>query len=869
MELVQSGSRVSLLAVYLGYLGERNHFYAENGRWITSMAFSPPFSVSRFASPEELAAVLSRIPKEATPNQFDAWRDNEMGPSREDGADLIKRMTEFRTHAERTYQVNLNTLDAARFILANSRSVRYLSLSDMASLLLSDSAKVGDEFPSSALFAVHTAIQRSELAFAPLSPSSDIHRKNNLYEVFPQTKINTLDKVALVVREFTEASMRQKKNTQSDLEKTTLGRFVIEAKKALKISRAKREPTTHGILKPSTGVVLERTHWSPASKEIIYFLEHWASYGLFPATSRFHAYGALILRALDAYQDVLLDQRTAWTFLQEIGVINPWEIPSRYRVRLPATTIARGSGLVREVPQQIEDSTRPDIAAGARKQHNQSAIFCIDSPSTTLIDDGISLERTQAEDEFWIHVHAADPASSIQPDSELCKFMELIPENIYLPGHFQAMLPSSLGEDDSKDFKSESLTKQFSLRNGSPALTFSAKINTLGDILDTHIEASTLGEVIYMDPEAVSKFCDEPQPPTTDSFHLSVGRRPERPPFEASREMKSADALTQQERSDLLKLHELAGAIKQKRLEKGAWPYFFPRPSVSVMFSKSEQKGPWSDTISIPEDPYINVSTSPSAVCSVVSNTMVLAGEIAARWCAARDIPVPFRRDTKTSQNYGQALEYATKTIYPLIEQGIEPTSTHRQELTRRTGGIELSSKPGPYFLLGLDMYAKATSPLRRFGDLLTHWQIHAALAHERSVKRTLDSTKDNLDEILPFGRDKMESMLPLLEMREKMGRTISRGIQDWILIALVRAWLFEKTAPKKLVFTVDSRWRGGLLGRLDLLGLNAALDTVGLHGTAVISNVQINDRFEVELADINVHSGQILVKALRCLPAA
>ncbi|MGD2019936.1 MAG: RNB domain-containing ribonuclease, partial [Thiohalocapsa sp.] len=38
------------------------------------------------------------------------------------------------------------------------------------------------------------------------------------------------------------------------------------------------------------------------------------------------------------------------------------------------------------------------------------------------------------------------------------------------------------------------------------------------------------------------------------------------------------------------------------------------------------------------------------------------------------------------------------------------------------------SVEPGPHFGLGLDAYARATSPLRRYADLLVHQQLRAAL---------------------------------------------------------------------------------------------------------------------------------------------
>lgn len=862
----QTGSRVPLFAIYLGYFGERNHFYAVNGRWLTSMGYSPLFTVAKFVSQEELAPVMANMPKRGSPEVFEDLRRNEKGPSRDDGAQLIQKMINFRLEADAVHQKNLGKLDAIRTFLSSRRHVSYLSLFEIADILLPASLKVDGRFPPFALYAVHAALYQNEVGFRPLSPTSEAHRRDHLFEVFPQSHTHTISKVVTMVRDYTETSGKRLRPPNSDeLEETLLGKFILQARKMVLASRSKRQWTPHGILTPADGVQLPQPEWSQSNKDIIAFLEWWASYDLFEPGSKFHGHGALILRALQLYDDAVLDQSTAWTFLQEIGIIPPWEVPSRYKVRFPDVTIARGGGLERETPKDVEESRRPDIAAGFRREHSQSTIFCIDAVSTMVIDDGISLERTDDPDEFWLHVHAADPASSIKPNSDLCKYMELIPENIYLPGHFQAMLPSSLGEgDDAKDYASDGLVSQFSLKSGGPALTFSARINRAGELLDFKVEPSTLDKVVYLAPEDVSRFCNEPAPPPVPSYSLTVGTLEGNGEPELNRSMTATQDLDASSKEDLLLLYQLAEAIRNRRLEKGAWPYFFPRPSVSVVLRDTPDAADTSKVL--PADPYIKASYEASTGCSVVSNTMVLAGEIAARWCSSRGIPIPYRRDVKFSHGGKKAFDYATREIYPLIRRGVEPSGSQRQELIRYTGGIEISSQPGSYFLLGLDMYAKATSPLRRFSDLLVHWQIHAALQHERTTQRTIDPDTDNLDDILPFSSTQLATTLPLLQLREKMARTVSRGILEWILIALVRAWRFEKTAPRKFRFTVGSRWRQGCIGKVDFFDLHAVMDIEGLNQKVLVKDVRVGDQFEVELEDVNVHSRRILVKALQYL---
>lgn len=75
---------------------------------------------------------------------------------------------------------------------------------------------------------------------------------------------------------------------------------------------------------------------------------------------------------------------------------------------------------------------------------------------------------------------------------------------------------------------------------------------------------------------------------------------------------------------------------------------------------------------------------------------------------------------------------------------------------------------------------------------------------------------------------------------------------------------VFEKTAPQILRFTVDSRWRQGLLGKLDYFDLEAIMDIDGLNALALVKDVKVGDQFEVEIMDINVYSRNIFVKALK-----
>jgi exoribonuclease II len=97
---------------------------------------------------------------------------------------------------------------------------------------------------------------------------------------------------------------------------------------------------------------------------------------------------------------------------------------------------------------------------------------------------------------------------------------------------------------------------------------------------------------------------------------------------------------------------------------------------------------------------------------TLVADAMLLAGEAVARFCRDRGIPIPYASQapgegTAGPQAQGLAAMYARRRTF-------RPT--------------RLVSSPEPHAGLGLPLYTRATSPLRRYADLLVHQQLRAWL---------------------------------------------------------------------------------------------------------------------------------------------
>ncbi|MGD8587572.1 MAG: RNB domain-containing ribonuclease [Chromatiales bacterium] len=94
----------------------------------------------------------------------------------------------------------------------------------------------------------------------------------------------------------------------------------------------------------------------------------------------------------------------------------------------------------------------------------------------------------------------------------------------------------------------------------------------------------------------------------------------------------------------------------------------------------------------------------------MVTDLMLMAGEAVARYCLEREIPLPF-----ASQAPPDA---------PGEPQGMAAMHAYRRQFKP----TQVKTQPEAHAGLGLALYSRSTSPLRRYSDLLTHQQLRAHL---------------------------------------------------------------------------------------------------------------------------------------------
>ena len=157
-------------------------------------------------------------------------------------------------------------------------------------------------------------------------------------------------------------------------------------------------------------------------------------------------------------------------------------------------------------------------------------------------------------------------------------------------------------------------------------------------------------------------------------------------------------AEAQLEAAPLRNLYRVACANQARRLAQDAFPLDLPEVKIRLH----------GDEIRIEPIP-------PLRSRDLVTEAMLMAGEAVARFAREHEIPLPF-----TTQDP------------PEVEQR-PPAGDLAAQFAARRGfrASEQSTIPGRHAGLGLEIYAQATSPLRRYLDLVVHQQLRAFLRGE------------------------------------------------------------------------------------------------------------------------------------------
>ena len=478
-------------------------FYTMFGRWLHKEHSKHCFTAQDYLSSSELGSLLPYLPQEeVTQAQLNQLNGAPVDVPRTIGGPLVIKMNGFFSEANEIYRVNAYKIDKAYEMMANDRHSSFVHLSEITRRVLDLPSKM--DIPASTLWAVHRALSSHEIGFSMLSLKHHWH--NSVWEVLPRTDVNVAKQMRIWMHEHQEYLMATQAGPRAP-HISVFAEFGRRARAAILESRRHRAVTPHGGIGPSN-IQEPATRESPIVPHdikvssmkstdacILRFMELWCIHR-HVQNSPLSTVGPMILKSTSMYDD--LDYEigipTGWTFLQEMGVVAPWADPYLFSsyTALPGYQHETTDNLLNQSKRSVKNWKPIDAMKDMRRDWGDLEVFCIDGLSAKEIDDGISLEPIAGDNTCaWVHVHVANPSAFIQPSHPMAKYAAHQPVSVYLSEGMFPMLPS------------EVVQEHFTLASGRPTLTFSAKLNNDGEILDHRVTPGIIRNIIYTTPRHV------------------------------------------------------------------------------------------------------------------------------------------------------------------------------------------------------------------------------------------------------------------------------------------------------------------------------------------------------------------------------
>ncbi|MEC5341381.1 exoribonuclease II [Brenneria populi] len=457
---------------------------------------------------------------------------------------------------------------------------------------------------------------------------------------------------------------------------------------------------------------------------------------------------------------------------------------------------------------------------GALTREDLTALdfITIDSASTEDMDDALYVKESE-DGALQLFVAIADPTAYVEAGSELDNIARQRAFTNYLPGFNIPMLPRYLSDDIC------SLRPQ----ERRPALACRVTIGadgSLGD--DIQFFAAWIESKAKLAYDDVSDWLEQQgewQPPS--------------------------DAIAQQIRL----LHRVC-------LARGAWRtahalVFKDRPDYRFLLG---EKGEVLDIVVEPRR---------------IANRIVEEAMIAANVCAAivlRDKlgfgiynvhhgfdPASVEQAVAVLDSFGikaDAQALLTLDGFCSLRRELDalPTPFLDSRIRRFQSFAEVSTAPGPHFGLGLEAYATWTSPIRKYGDMVNHRLLKAAIAG------------------LPAQKPQDEVTAQLAE-RRRLNRMAERDVGDWLYARFLKDKAGTDTRFSAEIMDVT---RGGLRVRLLDNGAVAFIPSSFIHavrdelvcsqdtGTVSIKGKEVyrqGDALDVVIAEVRLETRSIIAK--------
>lgn len=304
--------------------------------------------------------------------------------------------------------------------------------------------------------------------------------------------------------------------------------------------------------------------------------------------------------------------------------------------------------------------------------------FTIDDAHTRDMDDAISVQR---DGDHWdIRVHIADVAGSIFVDSPYDQRARDLVVSRYLPNKTIGMLPGKFSEDRLSLWPDKKR----------PVLTIGMKVNSDFELVSHDLSFEEIESRAKLAYDQIPHLLSDDKSQCREALNEAV---------------------------------KLAHGLLARRRAQGALALY-------------DLNNGWITT----EEGHLRQFTKKEEAIGhiIIQELMVLANAAVAEWCVKEDIPVIYRNHQ--ARNAAPDRAELVRQLDDAIHTPMANIDAVRQRTHMLLDRAHYDATVLGHYGLNLPVYLHATSPIRRYPDLINHRQIRAHLRGE-----TLPYTQDQL----------------------------------------------------------------------------------------------------------------------------
>lgn len=544
---------------------------------------------------------------------------------------------------------------------------------------------------------------------------------------------------------------------------------------------------------------------------------------------------------------------TLQRLLTDLGLFSPWtdagSSASRFELRAHQPIIKP----LRAPPYPPEPLGPQDFYAGdpleaLRYDFGDMPVYVIDDASAAELDDGVSIETIPSEpDNHWVHVHVADPTALLPPTHVHAYRARELSESSYSVHGTSYMLPPST-------FNRFSLGHTLAAKESQRVMTFSFKVDMAGDLLDHKVRAAIVKNIHVLTYDAVDATLGLPSSAPTFPFQIPDPSPPFFPPIEQSyvHELELLHKVSSRMIANRAKLpiFNISTPTSEVRFTHPLSPNL-PSPLQETDPSTMRQFGLYSG---FPDMSY-SVTSAESILKgarAIVSELMKAAGRVASRFGVETGTPLLRRHGSKPFGPDPAAIErlIASRDEFGMVDY-FEASKTS-VVLPRAVSTLA----PKGHWALGVpdgEGYVRVTSPLRRYADLVAHWQIkHTLLANSNPARYPKGKR-------VVFGEEWLTQYARELTLRDSERKRAGVMRESYWIGMFIRRWLdgeikSETLDPKTAVFEA----RSGMMVIKDdttrKYKIRSMIPELGLWGDITQDKtLEVGSRVKVRIVDVKM----------------